>query len=95
MRNTMPRRWFQFTLGRMLWLMLVAVLMVYGVREHFGRVRAEALARERGVIMWEQAAEIDGFKARAGTAADAERRAQVEELRRSLKAEATKSGKGR
>jgi hypothetical protein len=35
------RRWFQFSLGTMLWLILTAALAIYGVSEHWRRIRAE------------------------------------------------------
>jgi len=39
------RRWFQFSLGTMLWLALVIALIVYGVNEHRLRMQAETEAR--------------------------------------------------
>jgi hypothetical protein len=35
------RRWYQFGLGTMLWLMLTTALAVYGFNEHRKRVQAE------------------------------------------------------
>ena len=47
MPTTPRRRWFQFGLREMFWLLLVVALASFGVREHRERIR------ERGELEWE------------------------------------------
>jgi hypothetical protein len=42
-KSTTGRRWFQFSLGSLFWLTLVAATASYGFREHRERVRLEEI----------------------------------------------------
>jgi hypothetical protein len=56
--NTTPsrRRWYQFSLWTMFWLILTAALATYGINEHRLRVRAEtgeseAIAASKAMLL--------------------------------------------
>lgn len=47
---TPSRRWFQFSIGSLLWLMTVAATASFGLREHRERVRLEEILNPPAVF---------------------------------------------
>ena len=51
------RRWYQFSVGTVLWLMLVAALLAFGANERYKRADAEAAFKRELAQVRKQAAD--------------------------------------
>jgi len=72
------RRWFQFGVGNLLWLVLLVALAVYGINEHRQRTGLEA---ERDNVLLPEIAEL---RIRADARLDAEQ--MMEDRRKAIEA---------
>jgi hypothetical protein len=51
------RRWFQYSLGTFLWLMLTAALLVFGLNERYKRAEAESASVSKEASLMRQLAQ--------------------------------------